>query len=1215
MHTDDIVPSGRKVILGVAAAIGLAIGSLAYYFHVIQTRSALTEIRHQLTLIAGLKVREIAHWRDSYLRHAEGVRNDVYAMQRARRVAAGEASAAERAEFGTWMNVLCRRTRCASAALVRPSGEVALVAGQPLWSAQRSTLLAAEVLRNGDITFHDFDRESPNYPVFLSLGIPISAGEAPQAGVLLLGIDPNEYLYPLVQLWPTPSRTAETLLVRADGDEVVYLNELRHQPGAALKLRVPLSRSAIAAVRGLQGERGVLEAIDYRSVPVLAAVQPIPGTRWLMVAKMDLAEVYAPIRESSMWLGALTGSLLLALGGITAFLWRRQQSKFYQERYQAELKYRALRGHLDYLSRYANDIVLLTDESGKILEANDRAVSAYGYSAEELTQKNLRDLCHPQELSRFDGIRRMIEERTSLIFETVHQRRDGGAIPVEVSARIILVDGKPFQQSIIRDISERKAIARKLQQTLETMQAVIEASPAGIVTLTPEGEVILWSKAAERIFGWSGEEVTGKPLPVIPPEKEEEFRWMRRRILEGETLSGIEIETQKKDGTPITVLLSAAPLRNQEGKAEGITSVFMDATEQRALEREKRLFADTLAASLNEIYMFDAETLKFQYVNRGALNNLGYTLDEMRNMTPLDIKPEFSPEAFMALLEPLRTGEESVCVFESHHRRKDGSLYPVEVHLQLFEQGRDRVFLAVIQDITERKRMQQERNKLEEQLLQAQKMESVGRLAGGVAHDFNNHLTVINGYCELLLRQLSPDDPLRTFLEDIRSAGEKAADLTRQLLAFSRKQIIEPRPVNLNDVVRETERMLRRLIGEDIEIVTALDASLGAVMADPTQLHQVLMNLAVNARDAMPSGGRLILETLNVQLDQSYSRTHPEVKPGQYALLSVTDTGVGMSEEAKLHIFEPFYTTKPKGTGTGLGLSTVYGIVRQMGGWIWVYSEEGKGTTFKIYFPLEDARCVAPQTRFGEAKVARGTETVLVVEDQPEVRKLVVEVLQGYGYRTLEAASGAEGLTASETYSGPIHLLVTDVVMPGMTGRDLAESLAKTRPEMKVLYTSGYTANVIAHQGVIKPGVAYLPKPFTPVQLAAKVREVLGEPDYAQTVLVVDRDAGARGLIQHFLRQAGYHVLEADCGEAGLRAIKEHDVRVVVLAAATPRGGDIEAVRVMMGLQPGLKVALLASMAGPELREALQRCGAHGVLQKPVDPGSLLRLVQRLVSR
>jgi len=286
-----------------------------------------------------------------------------------------------------------------------------------------------------------------------------------------------------------------------------------------------------------------------------------------------------------------------------------------------------------------------------------------------------------------------------------------------------------------------------------------------------------------------------------------------------------------------------------------------------------------------------------------------------------------------------------------------------------------------------------------------------------------------------------------------------------------------------------------------------------------------------------------------------------------------------------------------------------------MGGWIWVYSEEGKGTTFKIYFPLEDAGCVAPQTRFGEAKVARGTETVLVVEDQPEVRKLVVEVLQGYGYRTLEAPSGAEGLTASETYSGPIHLLVTDVVMPGMTGRDLAESLAKTRPEMKVLYTSGYTANVIAHQGVIKPGVAYLPKPFTPVQLAAKVREVLGEPDYAQTVLVVDRDAGARGLIQHFLRQAGYHVLEADCGEAGLRAIKEHDVRVVVLAAATPRGGDIEAVRVMMGLQPGLKVALLASMAGPELREALQRCGAHGVLQKPVDPGSLLRLVQRLVSQ
>lgn len=1214
MHTDELVPSGRKVILGVAVALSAAVGALAYYFHVIQTRSTLAEVRHQLTLIADLKAREIAHWRDTYLRHAVGVQDDSFAMRAARRVVAGEASPAERAEFQTWLGSLCRRTRCASAVLVRPAGDVALAAGQQLWTTAYSTRLAIEVLRKGEITFLDFDRESPTLPIFLALGIPVPVGERSKAGVLLLGIDPNEYLYPLIQLWPVPSPSAETLLVRADGDEVLYLNELRHQADAALKLRIPRSRGEIAAVRGIQGERGVLEAIDYRNVPILAALQPIPGTRWLMVAKVDLAEVYAPIRESSLWLGALTGSLLLALAGITAFFWRRQQSKYYQERYQAELKYRALRGHLDYLSRYANDIVLLTDESGKILEANDRAISAYGYSADEITQKNLRELCHPQELSRFDEIRKIIQERTSLIYETIHQRRDGSVIPVEVSARIILVDGKPFQQSIIRDISERKAIARKLQQTLETFQAVIEASPAGIVTLTPAGEVTLWSKAAERIFGWSAEEVMGKPLPVIPPEKEEEFRQMRKRILEGETLFGIEIESEKKDGTPITVLMSTAPLRNHEGKAEGITSVFMDVTEQRVLEREKRLFADTLAASLNEIYLFDANTLKFQYVNRGALNNLGYTLDEIRNMTPLDIKPEFSPEAFAALLQPLRTGEESVCVFETHHRRKDGSLYPVEVHLQLFEQGSDRVFLAVIQDITERKRMQQERNKLEEQLLQAQKMESVGRLAGGVAHDFNNHLTVINGYCELLLRQLRPGDPLRTPLEDIRAAGERAADLTRQLLAFSRKQLIEPRPVNLNDVVKETERMLRRLIGEDIEIVTELDPNLGTVMADPAQLSQVLMNLAVNARDAMPSGGCLTIETLNIHLDQSYSRTHPEVKPGQYALLSVTDTGVGMSEEAKLHIFEPFYTTKPKGAGTGLGLSTVYGIVRQMGGWIWVYSEAGKGTTFKIYFPLENARCAEPLAGVGEAKVARGTETVLVVEDQAEVRKLVVEVLQTYGYRTLEAASGAEGLEASKMYAGPIHLLVTDVVMPGMTGRDLAERLAETRPEMKVLYTSGYTANVIAHQGVIEPGVAYLPKPFTPVQLAAKVREVLGEPQLVQTVLVVDRDAGARGLIQHFLRQAGYHVLEADCGEAGLRAIKEHNVSVVVLAAAEPRGGDVEAVRVMMSLQPGLKVALLASIAGPELRETLQRCGAHGVLQKPVDPGSLLRLVQRLMS-
>jgi signal transduction histidine kinase/CheY-like chemotaxis protein len=403
-------------------------------------------------------------------------------------------------------------------------------------------------------------------------------------------------------------------------------------------------------------------------------------------------------------------------------------------------------------------------------------------------------------------------------------------------------------------------------------------------------------------------------------------------------------------------------------------------------------------------------------------------------------------------------------------------------------------FVAIVEDITSQKRAEDERGHLEHQLLQAQKMESVGRLAGGVAHDFNNHLTVINGYCAMLLNEMGPDDPLREPVDEILLAGNRAATLTQQLLAFSRKQVAEPRVISLNDVVAEARKMLSRLIGDDIEIIVRLDPDLGSVVVDPSQMNQVLVNMAINARDAMPDGGRIIIETSNTDLGEHYAAQHAGVKPGPYVLLSITDTGVGMTQEVVQHIFEPFFTTKSTGVGTGLGLSTVYGIVKQAGGWIWVYSEPGAGSTFKVYLPRAGCATEPPAEPVSAAEALRGTETVLVVEDQPEVRKLTLAMLESKGYRLLEAANGNEALSLCERYPEPIHLLVTDVVMPGMTGRELARLLMALRPSLKTLYTSGYPANAIAHEGVLDPGVAYLPKPFSPAQLAAKVREVLLEP-------------------------------------------------------------------------------------------------------------------------
>jgi two-component system cell cycle sensor histidine kinase/response regulator CckA len=372
-------------------------------------------------------------------------------------------------------------------------------------------------------------------------------------------------------------------------------------------------------------------------------------------------------------------------------------------------------------------------------------------------------------------------------------------------------------------------------------------------------------------------------------------------------------------------------------------------------------------------------------------------------------------------------------------------------------------------------------------------MESVGRLAGGVAHDFNNLLTVINGYSQMLLAKLSVGDPLRDDLEEIHNAGERAAGLTRQLLAFSRKQILQPRSLNLNRTVEVMLPMLGRLLGEDVDVRVALDAESGTVCADPHQLEQVIMNLAVNARDAMPGGGKLMIETTRVEWDESYTRSHLEAHAGRYAMLAVSDNGVGIDEQTRQRIFEPFFTTKGAGQGTGLGLSMVQGFVVQSGGYIEVYSEPGHGTTFKIYLPLVENAVVDSGNPEG-VPALEGRETVLVVEDQAAVRKYAVAALRGYGYRVIQAENAGEALLFCEREGEHVDLVLTDVVMPNLSGSELASRLEKCWPGMKVLFMSGYTANVIEHHGVLRKGAEFIQKPFNPKELATKVRTVLGPP-------------------------------------------------------------------------------------------------------------------------
>ncbi len=532
-------------------------------------------------------------------------------------------------------------------------------------------------------------------------------------------------------------------------------------------------------------------------------------------------------------------------------------------------------------------------------------------------------------------------------------------------------------------------------------------------------------------------------------------------------------------GNQIAVALERAQLLGQLEKrvVERTAALAAEITERKKAQEE-----------LDRFFMVSPEMLcisdfegRFQSLNRAWEKTLGFKVEELLGKLYLEfVHPEDRP-ATLGEAEKVRRGEETT-FFENRYLSKDGSYKWLSwTATPVVEEG---LIYAAARDMTEQKQ-------LETQLRQALRLEAVGRLAGGVAHDFNNLLNVILGYSALLLERLGSSDSLRKYADEIRKAGDRAAALTRQLLAFSRKQVLAPKVLDLNTVVTEMVKLLDRLIGEDIELLTFPDTGLGRVKADPGQIGQVIMNMAVNARDAMPRGGKLIIQTTNVELDENYASQHVGARPGPYVMLAVSDNGCGMDAETRARVFEPFFTTKEKGKGTGLGLSTVYGIVKQSGGHIWVYSEPERGTTFKVYLPRVEDSAPTPRAEKAWAASQRGSETVLLVEDEESLRRLAREFLENKGYTVLEAGNGEEAVSACEKYERPIHLMVTDVVMPGMSGRELAACLKVPRPDMKVLYVSGYTDEAITHHGVLEAGVAFLQKPFTAEDLLRRVYEVL----------------------------------------------------------------------------------------------------------------------------
>jgi two-component system cell cycle sensor histidine kinase/response regulator CckA len=668
-------------------------------------------------------------------------------------------------------------------------------------------------------------------------------------------------------------------------------------------------------------------------------------------------------------------------------------------------------------------------------------------------------------------------------------------VAILVVASVVLIGIVVVHQSLAlghidRERVEATGAASYAVEMLRKLSRAVEQSPASVVITDTKGDIEYVNPKFTAVTGYSLNEVLGMNPRILKSGElsPDVYRELWETITAGREWRG-EFHNRRKDGGLFWERASISPVFDEARKITNFVAVKEDITErklaQEALAAKESHFRSLIENAQDVITIIDAGgTIRFQ--SPAAERILGRPPGEFVGRNILEfLHPDDAP----GVQETLRRGIESPeaprkSTFRFRHA--NGSWRSLEAVGKLLPGEGIPEVVVNSRDVTESRA-------LEEQLRQAQKMEAIGRLAGGIAHDFNNLLTVITGYTALAAARLNPDGPPQPELVEIEKAAQRATDLTRQLLAFSRKQVLQPRVVNLNRLVGDTERMLRRVIGEEIELVTSLAEPLGSVKADMGQIVQVLLNLAVNARDAMPKGGKLAIETSEIDLDPSYTAFHFDVPAGRYVRLAVSDTGTGMDAKTLSHAFEPFFTTKEAGKGTGLGLSTVYGIVKQSGGHVSVYSEPAMGTTFKIYLPLvneaPEGRAASPSS----ALQAGGTETILIVEDEEAVRRLICRSLDARGFKTLPADGGSAALLVCEQYDGEIHLMLTDVVMPQMRGTELARRAAPLRPGMKVLFMSGYTDDAIVQSGVLDPGTSFLQKPFTPRSLAAKVREVLDE--------------------------------------------------------------------------------------------------------------------------
>ena len=1045
------------------------------------------DVQENLNAIADLKAEQIAHWQRERLGNGELIRDNASFVRQVVEYFKTPDKTGPKQDIFRVMKSFEDNLDYESVLLLDTKGIVRLttsIHGHSI--AQYEQILFKDAILKRKIVLSDLHRSETSPFVRLDLIVPLflqDRNDSTFIGMLILCIDPNHDFFPLVQAWPTQNHTSETLLLRRDGDEVVYLNELRHQKNTTLALRIPISNEQLPASMAARGIEGIVEGKDYRNVPVLAAIRQIYDSPWYMVAKVDQEEIYAPLQSQAWIVGIAIFLLILAAGTIIVFWWQRQRARFYREQYEAQKENEERYRQVFELSP---DTIFIQSE-GNITFINEAGVRLFGASSkEELIGRRVVDLVHPdyreivaQRINQLQSLQQSVP-----IIEKKYLRLDGSSIDVEVVASPFMYNEKPSAQVVVRDITECKHAEEALQKSEGLFKTLVESSPVAIAVFFGEEQTIEYvSHRFTELFGYEQTDLPAMDAwwalayPIeeyrnqIETAWSESIRWAQRANREPEPIESV---ISCKDG-------SAKYIESTFTSVGDHTLVFFsDLTQRRMAEealRQTHAFNDLLI-----------QTMPFGMNIVDEDGNILFVSKAMKEMLVVDVVDMccwmvYKDNNQQCIDCPLRRGitfgKPDVLVTNDV---LGGKTFQIS-YVGIMYEGR-KAMLEVFQDITEQKKLQNE-------LLQSQKLLSIGTMAGGIAHDFNNILGIILGYSSIL--PAIKDNPQRFSdgVNAIKQTVDRGANLVRQILTFARKTDVLFEPLSVSELVKELISMLQQTFPKIITFKTSMEKHLPYVNADHTQIHQALLNLCVNARDAMPNGGEISIKS-KVITGEKLKDQFSAADQNKYICLSVSDTGIGIDEATRSQIFDPFFTTKEKGKGTGLGLSVVFGIVQTHHGFINFGSTVGSGTTFRLYLPVPQESNSVSETQIQvTSKALGGTETILLVEDEELLLNMMQILLETYGYNVLIAKDGQEAVEIYAKHTQEIALVITDIGLPRLSGIDELYKLKEINPDVKLIFASGY----FEHDAKIKLTSAgakgFLQKPYVVEEVLMKIREAL----------------------------------------------------------------------------------------------------------------------------